>query len=97
MTVLVCNNVSPRLRGQLSRWLIEVDAGLFVGRVSALVRDLLWAKTVREVKEGSATLISRAATEQGFEIRTCGDSSRSVVSFDGVLLVRFQTHPEPES
>ncbi|MBL1149297.1 MAG: type I-E CRISPR-associated endoribonuclease Cas2 [Armatimonadetes bacterium] len=97
MTVFVCNDVSPRLRGQLSRWLIEVDAGLFVGRVSALVRDLLWKKVVREVREGSATLVYRAPTEQGFEIRTCGDSSRSVVSLDGVLLVRFQTRRESAS
>ena len=35
MLVLIVENVKPTLRGELSRWLFEIKAGVFTGRVSA--------------------------------------------------------------
>ena len=42
MVVMILENVSPSLRGELTRWLIEPHPGVFVGHVTARVRDLLW-------------------------------------------------------
>jgi CRISPR-associated protein Cas2 len=41
MVVFILENARPALRGELSRWLFEVQAGVFTGRVSALVRGEL--------------------------------------------------------
>jgi|GEM_PF-4048078 len=44
MVVIVLENVPNRLRGILSRWCLEVRAGLFVGRVDARMQEKLWEK-----------------------------------------------------
>ena len=36
------------LRGKLSRWLNEIHPGIFVGEVSARVRDKLWEMTEQQ-------------------------------------------------
>jgi CRISPR-associated protein Cas2 len=68
--------------------MIEPQAGVFVGNVSARVRDKLWEKVEREVKEGSAVLLFSARTEQGFAVRCHGDRSRMPVNFEGLTLIR---------
>lgn len=88
MVVIYVELVPPRLRGGLTRWLTEVAAGLFVGRVSTLVRELLWASIVEEAADtGRAVMVHRANNEQGYLLTMHGDSKRTVVELDGLLLV----------
>ena len=90
-------NVKPSVRGELTRWMLEPKAGVFVGRLSPVVRDLLWAKVRRSVGAGaSAILLYAADTEQGYRIDTCGAGSRVVRDFDGLFLVA-RTPESPES
>ncbi|WP_423232601.1 type I-E CRISPR-associated endoribonuclease Cas2e, partial [Bacillus licheniformis] len=42
MTVLVLTACPAGLRGHLTRWLLEISPGVFVGHVPARVRDALW-------------------------------------------------------
>lgn len=88
MIVLFLEKVPRSLRGELSRWFIEPKAGVFVGRVSAMVRDKLWEKVIQSAPEGGALMIYPAQTEQGFTARSFGDTSRHLVNFEGLLLVR---------
>lgn len=44
MIVIILNNCPPALRGDLTKWLQEVNTGVYVGQVSARVRDELWAR-----------------------------------------------------
>src|SRR5688572_28601071 len=44
MIVMLLEKVPLRLRGELTRWLIEPRTGVFVGHVNAMVRDRLWQK-----------------------------------------------------
>lgn len=89
MVVFILERVPPGLRGELSRWLLEPKAGVFVGSVSALVRDLLWDKVCQDSRGGACLLIHNAAREQDFAIRTWGETSRQVVDFEGLLLIRI--------
>lgn len=89
MIVLVLERVSPSLRGELTRWLLEPRAGVFVGALSAEVRDRLWEKVCNGRKGGGGMLAYRAETEQGFALRTCGDSSREVVDYEGLALIKI--------
>ncbi|WP_457630561.1 type I-E CRISPR-associated endoribonuclease Cas2e [Oceanithermus sp.] len=90
MVVITLEKVSRSLRGELTRWLVELDAGVFVGRVSARVRELLWEKVVENAGEGRCTMAWNAANEQGFEIRIYGHEDRKVLTIDGVKLVAVQ-------
>ncbi len=87
MVVFILERVPVSLRGELTRWMLELKAGVFVGDVSALVRDLLWQKIGESVKGGGAILIHSSDTEQGFAVRYWGETSRKVRYFEGLLLV----------
>jgi CRISPR-associated protein Cas2 len=88
MLVLIVENAKPSLRGELSRWLFEIKAGVFAGRVSALVRDELWELIEQKLGRGSAVMIYPQRNEQGFGARMLGNPSRSLVDIEGVLLVK---------
>lgn len=88
MVVLILERVTPGLRGELTRWLIEPRANVFVGRISALVRDRLWEKICKGLRAGSsATLIYAADNEQGYAIRQEGEATRLVRDFEGIFLI----------
>ena len=72
MVVFVLERVPVSLRGELTRWMLELKTGVFVGSVSALVRNLLWDKTRKSLKGGGAILIHTSDTEQGFAIPVLG-------------------------
>ena len=91
MVVLLLQRVPPSLRGELTRWLIEPSAGVFVGKVSAMVRDRLWDKAMAEAKDGAGVLIYDAPTEQGFLVRLFGEPTRDLVDCEGVTLVYIRS------
>ena len=87
MVVIILERVSPSLRGELSRWLVEPKPGIFIGRVSALVRDKLWEKCCRSAKTGGVLQAWSTNSEQRYTIRTYGRTKRQVMEFDGVQLM----------
>lgn len=90
MVVFILENARPSLRGELSRWLFEVKAGVFTGKVSALVREELWQLIGKQLGKGSAVMIFPMNNEQGFDAKTLGNPSRRLVDIEGLLLVRTQ-------
>lgn len=93
MIVLVLSACPPGLRGHLTRWLAEVSAGVFVGTVSARVRDLLWDKTVLMIGRGRALLVYSQRNEQGLAYRVHGHHW-TPTDIDGVTLM---LRPNPGS
>ncbi len=90
MVVLVVEKASVSVRGELSRWLIEPKSGLFVGNVSAMVRDKLWEKVTASVGRGKmsgALMLYTAQTEQGFAVRSFGETGRELREYEGLTLV----------
>ena len=88
MVVMILENVPASLRGELTRWLIEPHPGLFVGHVSALVRDKLWEKCVKRLREGGMVQIWTTNTEQRFAMRSWGQTDLEIVNMEGLWLVR---------
>lgn len=89
MTVIVLEKVTPGLRGWLSRWMIEPKSGVFVGKVSRLVREKLWEMIQEKMGEkGAAVMIWSTNNEQGFDIEMIGERKRQVVDFDGLKLIK---------
>ncbi len=88
MTVITVVNASQRLRGVLSRFLLEIQAGLFVGRIDARMREQLWEKietwaTIRT----RAMMVWREPTAQGYAFKTYGSGRHTPVLIDGIWLV----------
>ncbi|MHB9025925.1 MAG: type I-E CRISPR-associated endoribonuclease Cas2e [Armatimonadota bacterium] len=98
MVILFLEHVPTSLRGELSRWMMEPRAGVFIGTLSAMVRDKLWDHLREKVPDCGALLIYNAKTEQGFQIRTFGDTTRKVTEFDGLQLIKRleKKRPPPE-
>jgi CRISPR-associated protein Cas2 len=86
MVVFILERVPASIRGELSRWLIHPKTGVFVGHVSARVRDLLWARLQRSMKRGAALLIYTCDAEQGYAIRTFGNTKKMIQDYEGLTL-----------
>lgn len=85
--VITATKLPEHLRGYLSRFLLEVDTGVYVGNVSRRVRDNLWRRCVSVMGEGTLTMInSDASREQGFAVNTLGTNRRVIRDHDGLLL-----------
>lgn len=89
MVVFVLENATEKLRGVLTRWMIETKPGVFVGSLNALVRDKLWDMIPDHAPKG-ALMIYSCNNEQGFTIEMYGDPTRSVVDLDGIQLIKVQ-------
>jgi CRISPR-associated protein Cas2 len=89
MLVIVVENVPPRLRGRLAIWLLEVRAGIYVGKVSRRVREMIWETIVLGLGEGNAVMAWSTNTESGFDFLTLGENRRIPVEMDGIKLVSF--------
>lgn len=87
MIVVTLSDCPARLRGDLTKWLIEINTGVYVGQVSARVRDELWDRICEHVKDGRATMVFSARNEQGLQFRV-HNTTWEPVDFDGITLMR---------
>ncbi len=94
MVVLVLTACPAGLRGHVTRWLLEISPGVYVGRLSARVRDHLWDRVLDMVKEGRALMVFTKRNEQGLDFRT-HKHDWEPVNVDGVrLMLRPSTATE---
>jgi len=84
--VLVLIAAPEGLRGHLTRWLVEVNAGVFVGNPSKRVRDGLWEVLAERIGDGQVVMVEPAANEQGWTVRTAGKDRWYPVDYDGLIL-----------
>ncbi len=89
MMVIVVENAPPRLRGRLAVWLLEVRAGVYLGRYSARVREMIWQQVTENIGMGNAVIAFPDKSDAGFHFETCGHNRREASDFDGLNLVSF--------
>ena len=87
MIIVVLTDCPPKLRGDLSKWLFEINTGVYVGNVSARVREELWSRICESVSQGQATMVYPAPGEQRMEFRV-HNTTWEVVDYDGIKLMR---------
>jgi CRISPR-associated protein Cas2 len=87
VTVIVLTLCPAGLRGLLTRWLLEISPGVFIGKPSARVRELLWQEVAQYVGNGRALLAYSTDNEQGFTFRT-HDHAWHPVDHEGLTLIR---------
>ena len=81
-----------QLRGYLSRFLLEVRTGVFVGSVSTRVRHGMWGEIKSNmVLESSAIMMwSDETKEQGFDFISLGDTKEC--DLDGFTAIMSEVH-----
>lgn len=87
MTVIVLTNCPAGLRGLLTRWLLEIAPGVFIGNPSARVRDVLWEEVRSYVGQGRAIMAYTTNSEQGYTFRTF-DHAWHPVDHEGLTLIQ---------
>jgi len=94
MLVIVVENAPPRLRGRLAVFMVEVRAGVYVGKLSKRVRERL-TKTIEvgltgpRGSIGSAVVVWSTNAEPGYDFWTFGPNRRLPVDLEGLKLVSF--------
>lgn len=96
MTTMVVLVAAPEgLRGHLTRWMVEVHAGVFVGRPSRRIRDAIWRVLSERVGDGHAIMVEPARNEQGWTARTAGRDRWKPADFDGLILFARERRQNP--
>ncbi len=94
MLVIAAENVPARLRGRLAIWLLQVRAGIYIGNVSAKIRDMIWEQCEVLCEEGNIVMAWQTNTESGFDFQTLGKNRRIPIEMEGVRLVSFLPQDE---
>lgn len=87
MVVITLSDCPPKVRGDLSKWLIEINTGVYVGQVSARVREELWKRICENLHTGRATMVFHTIGEQHMDFRV-HNTTWEPVDFDGLKLMR---------
>ena len=87
MIVVVVTASPPKLRGHLTRWLFEISPGVYVGKGSARVRELLWEQICENIGSGRAIMVYSSNNEQGLEFKSRGQEWEPV-DYEGLELIR---------
>lgn len=87
MFVITLTDCPQGLRGDLTKWLFEINTGVYVGRLSARVRELVWKRVCDSLKTGRATMVYAAANEQRMSFRV-HNTTWEPVDFDGLTMMR---------
>lgn len=85
-TVITLKKVPQALRGDLTKWMQEITAGVYIGNFNTKVREKLWKRVKENVKDGEATLSFAYRNEIGYQFDT-HNTSFSNIDMDGIPLV----------
>lgn len=99
MIVISLVKCPPSLRGDLTKWFFEISTNVFVGIVSARVRDNIWSRIKNTCKSGRAVMVFTTNNEQGFDFRV-HNGEWSTVDLDGIIIMKRplpDRHPESKT
>ena len=87
MVVITLSCCPPKLRGDLSRWMQEIDTGVYVGNLNARVRDNVWDRVCSNIGNGHASMSYSSNNEQKLEFRI-HNTQWEPVDYDGIKLIK---------
>lgn len=87
MIVVTLTDCPPRLRGDLSKWLLEINTGVYVGQINQRVREELWKRICDNLPRGRAAMVYSANNEQRMEFRV-HNTTWQPVDYEGLTLMR---------
>lgn len=85
-TVITLKKVPPYMRGDLTKWMQEIDTGVYIGNFNTKIREELWKRVKENVGEGEATISYTYRNEIGYKFETL-NTQREEIDFEGIPLV----------
>lgn len=86
LTIITLSKVKNSLRGDLTKWMQEIDTGVYVGNFNSKVRENLWQRIINNIGDGSATMSYSYRNELGYDFKTY-NTDRKVIYKDSIPLV----------
>lgn len=87
MVVLNVVNCPQHLRGDLTKWMLEINTGVYVGKLNAKVREEIWQRVCDNIKNGQASMVYSCNNEQGYDFYT-HNMTWKPVDYDGITLIK---------
>ena len=89
MTVIALETADASVRGIITRWLLELKPGVFVGKITQPVRMYIWNELkANQDKFNGGVMVYNSNTEQGFEFQLIGSPRRKVADYEGINLIK---------
>ena len=85
--MLTMTDCPSRLRGDLSKWLCEIQTGVYVGQLTGRVREAVWKRVCDNLSSGRATMVYSSNGEQHMKFLVY-NTTWEPVDFDGITLMR---------
>ncbi len=93
--LVVSKNIPDRLRGKLSRKMVEIRAGVFLSSGNAREREDTWTEICADLNPDSSVLMGwNADNEFGIDFRGIGADRRTLVEMDGAWVVNIRPRRE---
>lgn len=94
MMIIKTTNVPDRIRGRLSRYLLEIDPGLYIGNFNNRTRSRIWSAIISDdalFASEDAVIVMAWATQDdnGFSFISFGERRRHPFNLEGLILSRF--------
>ncbi len=86
LTIITISKVKNSIRGDLTKWMQEIDTGVYVGNFNSKVRENLRQRIIDNIGDGSATMTYTYRNEIGYTFKT-HNTDRNLVDLDGIPLV----------
>ncbi len=88
MMILVVERASPKIRGFLSSWCLQVATGVYVANLPHAIREKIWAQIEEWAPaEMAAVLVwTRGDSEQGLRFLQRGTPRRRLVEVEGLVV-----------
>jgi len=85
--IFITENVPSSLRGKLTKWMLQLKPGVFIGTLSALVGEKLWNKIREKQGNGGAIWVKATNNEQRYKLTVSGKTNWKINDFDGLQLI----------
>lgn len=88
MMILVVERASPKIRGYLSSWCLQVATGVYVANLPHAIREKIWAQLEAWAPPHMAAVLvwTRSDTEQGLRFLLLGRPRRRLLEVEGLVV-----------
>ena len=88
MVIISVEHAEPKIEGYLTRHMLKIRPGIFVGRLSKTRRDCIWEHIIDEQTDIDSVMCYDMANKT-ISIQTHGNPTRKVVDVDGIQLLAY--------
>lgn len=90
MVVVILILAPESTKGVVSRYLMEISSGVFIGNIKANIREELWDFVRGNLGKGSLIMAHSDNSVMGHQIRTQNINKRTMKSLDGIELIYIE-------